>query len=139
MGNDTQDCENKAVKRWLLQHGKTYSHLKVTVLGDDLYCHQALCQLLLVQKFNFILTCLPTSHKTLYEHLEVINLPTVIQQKWTGKIKQPYSYRYLNWVPLKDGDDVLLVNWCELTVTRPDGKVDTKTLLQPIISSLMKR
>jgi hypothetical protein len=26
-------------------------------------------------------------------------------------------------VPLKDGDDALLVNWCELTVSRPDGKV----------------
>jgi hypothetical protein len=26
-------------------------------------------------------------------------------------------------LPLKIGDDALLVNWCELTVTRPDGKV----------------
>jgi hypothetical protein len=26
-------------------------------------------------------------------------------------------------VPLKEGDNALLVNWCELTVSRPDGKV----------------
>jgi hypothetical protein len=122
-GHDKQDCENAAAKRWLSQQGKTYSPLKVTVLGDDLYCHQPLCQLLLEQQFNFILTCLPTSHQTLYEHLEGINLPTVIQQKWTGKVAKTYSYRYLNEIPLKDGDTALLVNWCELRVTKPGGKV----------------
>jgi hypothetical protein len=52
-----------------------------------------------------------------------MNLPTVIQKKWTGKVEETYSYRYSNGLPLKIGDDALLVNWCELTVTRPDGKV----------------
>lgn len=33
------------------------------------------------------------------------------------------TYRYLNTVPLKDGDDALRVNWCELTVSCSDGKV----------------
>jgi hypothetical protein len=122
-GHDKQDCENAAAKRWLLQHGQKYSPLKVTILGDDLYCHQPLCQLLLEQQFNFILTCLPTSHQTLYEHLEGLSLPTVIRTRWTGKVEEIYTYRYLNQVPLKDGDDALLVNWCELTVTKPNGKV----------------
>lgn len=122
-GHDKQDCENAAAKRWLLQHGTRYSLLKVTVLGDDLYCHQPLCQLLLEQQFNFILTCLPTSHKTLYEHIEGVSLPTVIRKKWTGKVEETYTYRYSNGLPLKVSDDALLVNWCELTVTRPDGQV----------------
>jgi hypothetical protein len=26
-------------------------------------------------------------------------------------------------VPLRDSEDALLVNWCELTVTRADGRV----------------
>jgi hypothetical protein len=122
-GHDKQDCENAAAKRWLLQHGPKYSPLKVTVLGDDLYCHQPLCQILLEQQFNFILTCLPTSHQTLYQHLEGLSLPTVIRTRWTGKVEEIHTYRYLNQVPIKDGEDALLVNWCELTVTRPDGKV----------------
>jgi hypothetical protein len=42
-GYDKQDCENAAAKRWLLQHGTRYSLLKVTVLGDDLYCHRGIC------------------------------------------------------------------------------------------------
>ena len=125
-GHQKQDCENAAAKRWLLQHGQKYSPLKVTVLGDDLYCHQPLCQLLLEQQFNFILTCLPTSHKTLYEHIEGVSLPTLVQKKWTGKVEETYTYRYSNGLPLKVGDDALLVNWCELTVTRPDGQVGYK-------------
>ena len=125
-GHDKQDCENAAAKRWLSQHGERYSALKVTVLGDDLYCHQLLCQQLLAQQFNFILVCRPESHTTLYEHLEGIALPTLTTKRWTGKVEETYSYRYLNGVPLIDDDDALLVNWCELTVSRPDGKVTYK-------------
>ena len=95
----------------------------VTVLGDDLYCRQPLCELLLAEQFNFILSCLPKSHKTLYEHLEGIELPGVIKKQWTGKTQKTYTYRYLNQVPLKDGDDALLVNWCELVITNAQGKV----------------
>jgi hypothetical protein len=39
------------------------------------------------------------------------------------KVEEIYTYRYLNDVPLRDGDDALRVNWCELSVSRPDGKV----------------
>jgi hypothetical protein len=122
-GNDKQDCENAAAKRWLSQHGNRYSSLNVTVLGDDLYCHQPLCQLLLEHQLNFILVCRPESHTTMYEHLEGISLPTVVVKKWTGKFEETYTYRYLNGLPIKDCEDALLVNWCELTVTRPDGKL----------------
>lgn len=96
-GHDKQDCENAAAKRWLLQHGQRYQRLNVTVLGDDLYCHQPLCQLLLSQQFNFILVCRPESHQTLYEHLEGISLPTVIRKRWTGKVEETYTYRYLGY------------------------------------------
>jgi len=125
-GHDKQDCENAAAKRWLLRHGQEYQKLQVTVLGDDLYCHQPLCEILLQQSFNFILVCRPESHKVLYEHLQGMPLPRLIRQHWTGKVLETYTYRYLNQVPLRDGDDALLVNWCELTVSRPDGKITYK-------------
>ena len=122
-GHDKQDCENAAAKRWFVQHGKRYRDLLVTVLGDDLYCRQPLCERRLAEQFNFILSCLPKSHKTLYEHLEGITLPSVIKKQWTGKTEKTYTYRYLNQVPLRDGDDALLVNWCELVITNAKGKV----------------
>ena len=122
-GHEKQDCENAAGKRWLSQYGERYSALKVTVLGDDLYSHQPYCQQLLAQQFNFILVCRPESHRTLYEHLEGIELPTLTSKRWTGKVEETYTYRYLNDVPLRDGETALLVNWCEVTVSRSDGKV----------------
>jgi hypothetical protein len=122
-GHDKQDCETAAAKRWLTQHGDRFSRLKVTVLGDDLYCHQPLCQQLLDHQLDFILVCRPDSHPTLYEHLEGIDLPTLIVKRWTGTVEETWTYRYLNGVPLRDGEDALWVNWCELTVSRPDGRV----------------
>jgi len=122
-GHNKQDCENAAAKRWLAQHGERFSRLKVTVLGDDLYGHQPLCQQLFDHQLNFILVCRPDSHPTLYDHLEGIDLPTLIVNRWTGNVDETWTYRYLNDVPLKDGEDALLVNWCELTVSRPDGRV----------------
>ena len=101
-GHAKQDCENAAAKRWLLQYGQRYSALNVTVLGDDLYCHQPLCQQLLAQQFNFILVCRPESHTTRYEPLGGIDLPTVTTKRWTGKVEEIDSYRYLNGAPLKD-------------------------------------
>lgn len=110
-GHDKQDCENAAAKRWLAQQGPRLSArlsaLNVTVLGNDLYCHQPLCQELLEQHFNFILVCRPESHTTLYAHLEGIDLPTVTPKRWTGKVEETYTYRYLNGVPLRDSEDAL--------------------------------
>jgi len=119
------DCENAASKRWLLPYG--YRSLDVTVLEDDLYCHRFFCQLLLAQLFNFILVYhRPASHTTLHEALDSIRVPTVVTERWTGTVEEADIYRYLNQVPPKDGEDALLVNWCELTVPRPDGKVTDK-------------
>ena len=120
-GYDKQDCENAAAKRWIEKYAKRYAQLGITILGDDLYCHQPLCELILQQQLNFILVCQPKSHKTLYEWLEGMPVDTMSIKRWKGKVCEIYTYRYLNQIPLRDGENALLVNWCELTITRSDG------------------
>lgn len=120
-GHDKQDCENAAAKRWVEEYGLQYAEYGTTVLGDDLYCHQPLCELLLQQQLNFILVCQPKSHQTLYEWLEGMPLDTLSLKRWRGKVCDIYTYRYVNQIPLRDSSDALLVNWCELTITRSDG------------------
>jgi len=66
-GSLKQYCENAAAKRWLKTYAKRYKDIGTTILGDDLYSCQPLCQLILDEKLNFILVCKPDSHKTLYE------------------------------------------------------------------------
>jgi hypothetical protein len=41
-------------------------------------------------------------------------------RKWNGKHSEIWTYRFLNDVPLRWGDDGLMVNWCELQITHKD-------------------
>lgn len=126
-GHDKQDCENAAAKRWLRQYGSRYRALGVTLLGDDLYCKHPLCEAIRQEELNFILVCKPDSHKTLYEWVAGLETTGGVHRvqvtRRQGKRTYTDTYRFVNEVPLRDGDEALEVNWCELTTTRDDGKV----------------
>jgi len=113
-GHDKQDCENTACKRWLRKNGQTYKHLQPTILGDDLFSRQPICESILNEGFNFILTCKPTSHKTLYGHLDGVGIEkhnVFIRKRYKNYV---FQYKFMNSVPIRDGDKALLVNWVEV-------------------------
>jgi hypothetical protein len=126
-GHDKQDCENAATKRWLARHALDYQPYGITVLGDDLYSHQPLCETVRAAGLHFIFTCKPDSHKTLYEFVEGLKRTQLIEghqvKRWTGKRHEIDQYWYVNEVPLRDGEDGLSVNWFEMTTTDVNGKV----------------
>ena len=127
-GHEKQDCERAAAKRWLEQYGTRYAALKATLLGDDLYCNQPLCEKVLDKKFHFIFTCKPDSHTELYQMVEFLEANGQVQQFseriWKGKNGEIHTYRFVNEVPLRAGLDALKVNWCELTTRHETtGKV----------------
>lgn len=126
-GHDKQDCELAASGRWLNQHAAHYALWRITLLGDDLYCHQPFCQRAIDAKMDFIFTCKPDSHAPVYEWVADFTrtgqIGTLTRTRRTGKKRFIDTYRYLNEVPLRDSDDALLVNWCELITTREDGTV----------------
>ena len=126
-GHEKQDCENAAAKRWLSEYGARYRALGVTILGDDLYCKQPLCEAFIREGLNFILVCKPDSHTTLYEWVAGLaateDVQTLSIERRQGKRTETDTYRFVKQVPLRDGDDALMVNWCELTTTRQDGKI----------------
>jgi hypothetical protein len=127
-GHDKQDCEQAAAKRWVNAYAERYAAKKVTISADDLHCKQPFCELLLEKNFNFVLVCKPDSHKTLYERVDSLAasgaLPQLSVHHFNGRFVEVFIYRYANQVPLRAGEDALLVNWCEVTVTKGiDGKV----------------
>jgi hypothetical protein len=126
-GHAKQDCEINASLRWLESRGSRLAALDVTVLGDDLYCHEPFCRALLAKNLEFILVCKPDSHKTLYEWVDNLDrngiVKTVVNTRWTGKQHETDTYRYVSAVPLRDADDALLVTWCEITTRTKDGKL----------------
>src|SRR5450631_352651 len=126
-GHEKQDCEINASLRWLERQGSQFAALGTTILGDDLYCHEPFCRALLDKQLEFILVCKPDSHKTLYEWVDDLErngvVKTVVRKRWTGKRNEIDTYRYVGTVPLRDTDDALLVNWCEIITRTEEGKI----------------
>jgi len=120
-GHDKQDCERVAAKRWIEQHASHYSPKRVTLLGDDLYSNQPLCQLAIDVGFNFIFVCKPESHAILYEWLAYLaanhDIDELSVHHWNGRFTEIARYRYANDLPLRGGADALIVHWCEVSVT----------------------
>lgn len=120
-GHDKQDCERTAAKRWIKFQAGHFEPNRVTLLGDDLYSNQPLCELALEKKFNFIFVCLPESHQVLYQWLNFLAANQDIDQiqvhRWNGRFTEIATYRFINEVPLRGGDKALNVNWCEIIIT----------------------
>ena len=122
-GHEKQDCERAAAKRWLAQHHEHFADQTLTYLGDDLYANQPLCQLITeIYHQSFIFVCKPDSHTGLYEWLAFLDknnaVATLSTRRWNGKHGEIWRYRFVNQIPLRNGNDALNVNWCELVISR---------------------
>jgi hypothetical protein len=122
-GHQKQDCETAAAKRWIDQYGEHYRRRQVTLLGDDLYSRQPLCEHALAAGLNFIFVCKPQSHPALYDWLDGLSVETLTIVRRKGKRRETDTYRFAQQLPIRDGEKALKVNWCELITTDPDGKV----------------
>lgn len=126
-GHEKQDCEIAAAKRWLKAYGPGLKPLGVTITGDDLFCHQPICEILLDKSLalDFILVCKEESHTTLYEYVQYLkdDIQTVEVKRWKGKRLFCDTYYFYNGVPLRDGKDALEVNWCKIVTKDDRGKV----------------
>jgi hypothetical protein len=124
-GSVKQDCELNAAKRWI-ERNEQLAKKRVIILGDDLFSREPFCKLLLSKEFHFVLVCKPDSHKTLYEWVDSFEKSNDISRfstrKWNGRFHENWHYRYINQLPIKDGEDVLAVNWVELTITHTETK-----------------
>lgn len=125
-GHKKQDCEQQAIKRWVERNARRFEPWSVTILTDDLHCHQPTCELLLKHNLHFILTCKPESHSTLYEELQLLErvegaISTKTVRRWNGRYHERLVYRWAEQVPLRKGAKTLRVNWCALRVVREDS------------------
>ncbi len=125
-GHDKQDCETAAAKRWLTTTAGRYRDQNVTLLGDDLYSRQPLCEAVLAAGLHFLLVCKPSSHPTLYEEVEglarVGGVTTHEITRRKGKQILTDTYRFAAELPLRAGADALCVHWLELTTTDAAGQ-----------------
>ena len=122
-GAAKQDCENRAMQRWLAKHGAQYAPLNPIYLGDDLHSRQPTCEAVLATRGNLLFVCKPNSHPLIQEYITGIELPSHTVQVKRGRKQFTNRYRWLSDVPLRDGDDALKVNWLEIEIRDVDGNV----------------
>jgi hypothetical protein len=120
-GVEKQDCELRAAERWLRRNRDRFPAGSLTLLADDLYCHQPFCELVLELQQHFVFTCKPASHPALYQEIELLSkvggVTELQQRRWNGQRYELWRYRYASRVPLRADPKPLYVNWCEVTIT----------------------
>jgi Transposase DDE domain len=121
-GAQKQDCERNAAKRWLARHGPAVAPLRPVFLGDDLFACQPIAAAIQQAGGNFILTCKPSSHRTIAEYLCGAELEELRQSAVTRGKRTTTIYRWLCGVPLRATDDALTVNWFSIEIQNATGK-----------------
>ncbi len=120
-GHEKQDCERAATKRWVHRNKEFLKGWKYTMLGDDLYSNQPLCEAFLEAELNFILVCKPDSHVELYKTVDFLAKNGLVEELeeryWNGRYYEKHTYRFVNNVPLRQ-ENPLQVNWFEIIITR---------------------
>ena len=95
---DKQDSEHKAAKRLLVKLRQHLPKLKIIILGDDLYSHEPMIELLKELKMSFILTAKASSHKELssfikgekdyFEHLKTTKVVNISKKMKLKELKK---------------------------------------------------
>ncbi len=119
-GTEKQDCELRAAERWLRRNSQQFPPGAVTLLGDDLYCHQPFCERVTGQGWHFIFTCKPDSHEALYQEIALLakagGVAEYQERVSSGSRAQVWRYRYARRVPLRADTHPCYVSWCEVTI-----------------------
>lgn len=122
-GAEKQDCERNAAKRWLTRHGPALKHLRPVFLGDDLFACQPIAATIQAAGGAFILTCKPSSHRTISEYLHGAKLEEHrTSTVKPGKGRVTTIYRWLAGVPLRATDDAIGVTWFSIEIQNAKGK-----------------
>lgn len=117
-GADKQDCERSATKRWLASDkASVLEGRRPVFLGDALFACQPIVEAL--DGADAIFVVKPDQHKAVFDAVadagaEVLEVPQPNGTLWT--------YRWARAVPMRK-DDPLFVDFCELSISRPSGKV----------------
>jgi hypothetical protein len=96
-GQDKQDCEIKAAKRFIPRLRDEPPQLSLIVGGDDLYCHEPFIVQWREHQRHSVLVCKPGSHAELYREVEAQEaLGAVERGQWhegPACRRRFYSYR----------------------------------------------
>lgn len=108
-GEEKNDCERNAGKRWLKNYRRLYPNMPTTIVADGLSSNGPFIQALKEARCSFILGAKEDDHKFLYDWFFSAKEPDVID--FTEERKSvKHRYRFMNNVPLNEKNFDLKVN-----------------------------
>jgi len=115
-GQEKNDCERNAAKRWLKDFRREHPHLQATVVADGLSSNAPFILELLKNHLNFILVAKEADHKFLFDWFNSAGQEDA--PCFESKEKQVLkTYQYMNNVPLNDSNFDVRVNVVRYTAT----------------------
>jgi len=115
-GQEKQDCERNAAKRWLDNYGKQLETLKPTFLGDDLYASYPMCKKIEDMGMSYIFTCKHESHPWIADQVEGADMDSCSHRERKGYNHLEYRYRWMNGVEIRADGDNLNVNYLYMEI-----------------------
>ena len=122
-GDEKQDCESRAARRWLAAHGARYRRFDPVYLGDDLFSRQPICEAVLAEGGHFLFVCKPDSHPAIEDFRAGMALETLSERTRRGKKWTTYRYQWLCGVPLRGDAEAIAVNWFSVEISDDKGAV----------------
>lgn len=122
-GQEKQDCEINAGKRYLKKIRKSHRKLKIIIGGDSIYSKQPFIKELKSNAMSYVLVAKPLDHKILMEWVgEQRQLKEVERLEVKDEKNRLHIYECVNNVPLNGNKETEWVNYLEYWL-EVDGKI----------------
>jgi Transposase DDE domain len=120
-GEDKQDCEINAAKRYLSKLKADHPRMGIIIAGDGLFSKAPMIKHTVEQGYNFIFVAKPDDHRYMMEWLNTYKaLPKL---SVSDKTKRKHQYTYQNSIPLNGQPDAPLVNYLHYELSNEKEKV----------------
>ena len=120
-GQDKQDCESNAAKRFVRRLHQAHPRQTFLVVGDGLMSHQPLIETTLNEGMHYLFVLKPGDHAYLMDWLAAYtDWPS---HTWQDDKSRTHHYRWQQNVPLNGRADSVQVNYLEYPLINAQGKL----------------
>ena len=124
-GQNKNDCERNAAKRFLKKFRVDHPHLKVIIIEDGLASNAPHIREIESHKMHYILGAKQSDHAFMFAHLEKSEEENLVGHCTIADAKPgvTHRFRFQNNVPLNESHQDLQVNFLEYWEERKNGRV----------------
>ena len=122
-GDKKQDCESKAMKRFIKNLRSTHPRQDILLAGDGLMSNQPLIESVLEANMHYLFVAKPGDHKYMFEWIDAFNV--LENREYTDDKGRIHRFIWKNKVPLNGKENAIEVNYIEYQQIK-EGKVTFK-------------